>query len=95
MDFDKEAIYNKYRDKVVYRYPLNKFMFDGYSKQVKRIETSASDEDKMLNVVLLSQFRKYRAYAEGVTGSFKPVIMFKSPKVAMVKVLFNLTNNLC
>ncbi|KIL23323.1 Type III restriction-modification system DNA endonuclease res [Bacillus safensis] len=83
VDFDKEAIYNKYRDKVVYRYPLNKLMFDGYSKQVKRIETSASDEDKMLNVVLLSQFRKYRAYAERVTGSFKPVIMFKSPKVAI------------
>src|SRR5690606_20722754 len=46
-------------------------------------ETSANDEDKMLNAVLLSQFRKYRAYAEGVTGSFKPVIMFKSPKVAI------------
>lgn len=83
VDFDKETIYNKYRDKVVYRYPLNNLMFDGYSKQVKRIETSASDEDKMLNVVLLSQFRKYRAYAEGVTESFKPVIMFKSPKVAI------------
>ncbi|OOC58731.1 DEAD/DEAH box helicase family protein [Paenibacillus ihbetae] len=83
VDFDKEVIYNKYRDKVVYRYPLNKFMFDGYSKQVKRIETSASDEDKMLNVVLLSQYRKYRAYAEGVKGSFKPVIMFKSPKIAI------------
>ena len=83
VDFDKEVIYNKYRDKVVYRYPLNQFMFDGYSKQVKRIETSASDQDKMLNVVLLSQFRKYRAYAEGVTGTFKPVIMFKSAKVAV------------
>lgn len=58
-------------------------MFDGYSKQVKRIETSASDRDKMLNAVLLSQFRKYRAYAEGVTGTFKPVIMFKSAKVAI------------
>ncbi len=98
VDFDNEAIYNKYRDKVVYRYPLNKFMFDGYSKQVKRIETSASDEDKMLNVVLLSQFRKYRAYAEGVTGSFKPVIMFKSPKVAIsleaTKVFNDLIANL-
>lgn len=83
VDFDKEVIYNKYRDKVVYRYPLNQFMFDGYSKQVKRIETSASDRDKMLNAVLLSQFRKYRAYAEGVTGTFKPVIMFKSAKVAI------------
>lgn len=81
VDFDKEVIYNKYRDKVVYRYPLNQFMFDGYSKQVKRIETSASDQDKMLNAVLLSQFRKYCAYAEGVTGTFKPVIMFKSATV--------------
>ena len=63
--------------------PLNQFMFDGYSKQVKRIETSASDQDKMLNAVLLSQFRKYCAYAEGVTGTFKPVIMFKSAKVAI------------
>ena len=83
VDFDNEVIYNKYRDKVVYRYPLNKFMYDGYSKQVKRIETSASDKDKMLNVVLLSQFRKYHAYAEGVSGTFKPVIMFKSPNVAV------------
>lgn len=81
VDFEKEVIYNKYRDKVVYRYPLSKFMLDGYSKQVKRIEASASDEDKMLNVVLLSQFRKYRAQIEGVTGNFKPVIMFKSAKV--------------
>ncbi|MDT2890697.1 DEAD/DEAH box helicase family protein [Lactococcus lactis] len=83
VDFDKEVIYDKYRDKVVYRYPLSKFMFDGYSKQVKRIETSASDEGKMLNVVLLSQFRKYRAYSEGVSNTFKPVILFKSPKVAV------------
>ena len=83
VDFDKDAIYDKYRDKVVYRYPLNKFMYDGFSKQVKRIETSADDKDKMLNVVLLSQFRKYRAYSEGVTGTFKPVIMFKSPKVTV------------
>ncbi len=81
VDFEKEVIYNKYRDKVVYRYSLSKFMLDGYSKQVKRIETSASDEDKMLNVVLLSQFRKYRAQSEGVTGNFKPIIMFKSAKV--------------
>lgn len=83
VDFDKEEIYNKYSNKVVYRYPLNKLMFDGYSKQVKRIETSANDKDKMLNVVLLSQFRKYTAYDEGITSSFKPVIMFKSPKVAI------------
>ncbi|WP_412990210.1 DEAD/DEAH box helicase family protein [Pediococcus siamensis] len=85
VDFEKTSIYDKYRDKVVYRYPLSRFMYDGYSKQVKRIETSASDEEKMLNVVLLSQFRKYRAQIENVTSTFKPVIMFKSAKVAVSK----------
>ncbi|MCY9806658.1 DEAD/DEAH box helicase family protein [Lentilactobacillus senioris] len=83
VDFEKTTIYDKYRDKVVYRYPLSLFMYDGYSKQVKRIETSASDEEKMLNVVLLSQFRKYRAQIENVTSTFKPIIMFKSAKVAV------------
>ncbi|MFC6316424.1 DEAD/DEAH box helicase family protein [Lapidilactobacillus achengensis] len=85
VDFEKMTIYDKYRDKVVYRYPLSRFMYDGYSKQVKRIETSASDEEKMLNVVLLSQFRKYRAQIENVTSTFKPIIMFKSAKVAVSK----------
>lgn len=83
VDFEKEEIYNKYQNKVVYRYALNKFMADGFSKQVKRIETSASDIEKMLNVVLLSQYRKYFAQSENVTGHFKPIIMFKSPKVAI------------
>lgn len=94
VDFDKEKIYDKYRDKVVYRYPLSRLMFDKYSKQVKRIETSASDEEKMLNVVLLSQFRKYRAHSEGVEGTFKPVILFKSSKVAVSLEATKIFNNL-
>lgn len=94
VDFDKDTIYNKYKDKVIYRYPLNKLMFDGYSKQVKRIETSASDQEKMLNVVLLSQFRKYQALKAGVTETFKPVILFKSPKVAISIEANKIFNNL-
>lgn len=85
VEFDKTTIYDKYRDKVVYRYPLSRFMYDGYSKQVRRIETSASDAEKMLNVVLLSQFRKYRAAVENITSTFKPVILFKSSKIAISK----------
>lgn len=83
VDFDNDAIYNKYKDKVIYRYPLNKLMYDGYSKQVKRIETSASDKDKMLNVVLLSQYRKYKAQSIGISTSFKPVVLFKSSKISI------------
>lgn len=85
VDFDKKTIYNKYQNKVVFHYPLSHFMDDGYSKKVKRIETSASDKEKMLNVVLLSQFRKYYAQHENVSSEFKPIIMFKSAKVAVSK----------
>nr|WP_214794031.1 MULTISPECIES: DEAD/DEAH box helicase family protein [unclassified Exiguobacterium] len=82
VDFEKESIYNKYKEKVLYRYPLSKLMFDKYSKQVRRIETSAEDTEKMLNAVLLSQYRKYTAYDLGITN-FKPIILFKSSKVAV------------
>lgn len=97
IDFTKEPLYDKYRDKVVYRYALSNMMFAGYSKQVKRIETFSklgkiNEEDKMLNVVLLSQYRKYYAYTEGVSESFKPIILFKSSKVTIsldAEIMFN------
>lgn len=81
VEFEKEAIYNKYKDKVVYRYALNQLMADRYSKNVKRIQSQASDRDKMLNAVLVSQFRKYRAEFQGITETFKPIILFKSSKI--------------
>ncbi|MGO3605041.1 MAG: DEAD/DEAH box helicase family protein [Pseudolactococcus laudensis] len=81
VEFEKEAIYNKYKDKVVYRYALNRLMADRYSKNVKRIQSQASDRDKMLNAVLVSQFRKYRAEFQGITETFKPIILFKSSKI--------------
>ena len=81
VEFEKEAIYNKYKDKVVYRYALNRLMEDRYSKNVKRIQSQASDRDKMLNAVLVSQFRKYRAEFQGITETFKPIILFKSSKI--------------
>ncbi|MFV8806462.1 DEAD/DEAH box helicase family protein [Aerococcus urinaeequi] len=85
IDFENKSIYEKYLNKIIYRYPLSSFMHEGYSKQVKRIQTNVDDEDKMLNVVLLSQFRKYTAFAEGVSDSFKPVVMFKSSKISISK----------
>lgn len=79
-----EAIRNKYRDKVVYQYDLKKFMSDGYSKKVMLLEANQKDSDKMLDAVLLSQYRKLTAVDNGITG-FKPVILFKSNKIAISK----------
>ena len=82
IDIDKELVYEKYKDKIIYKYDLNRFMEDGYSKNVYRLEANNNDETKMLNAVLLSQYRKRIAKKFGI-DNFKPVILFKSNKVAI------------
>src|SRR5699024_3649724 len=65
----------------LYRYALDRFIQDKYSKNVKRIQSSNTDVDNMLNVILLSEYR--RRYALEVHDVYmKPVIMFKSQRVA-------------
>ena len=80
IDLENKNIYEKYKDKVIYRYALDQFILDRYSKNVKRIQSGNSDEENMLSVVLLSEFR--RRYAlELYHTQIKPVIMFKSQKI--------------
>ncbi|ECD1390163.1 TPA: DEAD/DEAH box helicase family protein [Salmonella enterica subsp. enterica] len=84
IDLANKDIGQKYRGKVVYQYDLKQFMSDGYSKKVMLLEANQNDSDKMLDAVLLSQYRKLTAADHGITG-FKPVILFKSNKIAISK----------
>jgi len=80
IDLDNKNVYEKYKDKVLYRYALDRFIQDKYSKNVKRIQSSNTDEDNMMNVILLSEYR--RRYALEEHGTYvKPVIMFKSQRI--------------
>src|SRR5699024_12302726 len=73
---ENKNVYEKYKDEVLYRYALDRFIQDKYSKNVKRIQSSNTDVDNMLNVILLSEYR--RRYAlEKHEVYMKPVIMFK------------------
>lgn len=90
-------IYEKYKDKIIYRYALDKFIFDGYSKNVRRIQTSNTDEINMMNAVLLSEYR--RIFAREKHGiSIKPVILFKSQlvndSITSNKLFDDMINNL-
>lgn len=83
IDLQKDEVYQKYRDKIIYKYELDKFMNEGYSKKVFRLETSSDDRTKMLNAILLSQYRRRIALANQIDdGNFKPIILFKSNRVA-------------
>lgn len=80
LDFQDDAIYEKYKDITVYRYVLADFIRDKYAKKVMRIQASSDDQSRMLNAVLLSQYRKKLAESLGIPN-FKPVVMFKSTMV--------------
>lgn len=84
IDLNNEFIYEKYRDKVIFQYDLKEFQNAGYSKKIARLQANADDNKKMLNAVLLSQYRKHMAIQAGVRD-FKPVILFKSNKIDVSK----------
>src|SRR5699024_3317517 len=80
IDLENKNVYEKYKDKVLYRYALDRFIQDRYSKNVKRIQSENKDADNMMNVILLSEYR--RRYAlETYDAYMKPVIMFKSQRI--------------
>ncbi|MGP4074153.1 DEAD/DEAH box helicase family protein, partial [Piscibacillus sp. B03] len=76
LDLTNHALFEKYRDKVVFQYDLRSFMMDGYSKNVFMVKANNDDQDKMIEAVLLSQYRKYIALEIDV--ELKPIILFKS-----------------
>lgn len=80
IDLENKQVYQKYKDKIIYRYALDRYILDGYSKNIRRIQSSNKDIENMMNVILLSEFR--RLYAKEMHGAeIKPVILFKSPKI--------------
>ncbi|TXL03597.1 hypothetical protein BMR08_17070, partial [Methylococcaceae bacterium CS2] len=78
-DLTNEQIIEKYRDKIIFDYPLKSFRMDGYSKEVKVLQSDIQPFDRALQAILLSQFR--RKIFEKHGWMIKPVILFKSKKI--------------
>ena len=79
VDLDNLAIYKKYRDKIIYEYSLKEFRQDRYSKEVKVLQVDLDNVDRMLQAMILSQYR--RKIAEKNKIHLKPVILFKSKTI--------------
>lgn len=78
IDWMNEWIVEKYQDKILYRYDLKEFRLDGYSKEVDLLRSDNDQKLRMLQAIILSQYRlkvaqKYKIYC-------KPVILFKAQK---------------
>jgi len=79
VDFNNAAIYEKYQNKLLYEYSLKQFRQDGYSKEVKVLQADLDNIDRMLQAMILSQYR--RKVAEENKIHLKPVILFKSKTI--------------
>lgn len=76
IDLGNQDILEKYRDRMIFDYPLKEFRIDGYSKEVQVLQVDLDPIDRALQAVVLSQYRlkKFADYQI----SIKPVIMFKA-----------------
>jgi len=78
-DLQDSKIAKKYKDKIIYDYTLKKFRDDGYSKEIKLISDNFDDKKRMLQAVMISEYRRLVAQ-RNLNLSLKPVILFKSVK---------------
>lgn len=78
-DFANPAIADKYKDKVIFDYPLKKFREDGYSKDISVFQSDMQPIDRALQAVLMSQFR--RKLGNQIRQDIKPVVMLKSKTI--------------
>ncbi len=91
-DIDNEKIQAKYKNKIIYNYPLKRFREDGYSKEVETLQSNASLKTKMLIAILTSQYRL--KLFQDYNIDIKPVILFKSDLVEKCENNFKLFQEL-
>ena len=74
-----EYVAAKYKDKLLFDYPLGEFRKDGYSKEVEIFKSDSELIERALQAVVLSHYRK-KLFAD-MGFDIKPVILFKSKNV--------------
>ena len=85
---DDPAIFEKYREKLIFEYDLKRFRIDGYSKEIKVLQSDLGVWERMLQAVILSQYRRKVAAKHRL--AVKPVVLFKSKTIRESKEHFDL-----
>ncbi|MFO7745500.1 MAG: DEAD/DEAH box helicase family protein [Psychroflexus sp.] len=78
LDYTNKNIIEKYIKKVLYRYDLQQFRNDGYSKDVYIIQADFEEKDRIIQALILSQYKQEVAAKNRI--NLKPVILFKAQK---------------
>lgn len=92
-DLNNPLIETKYKNKIIYDYPLRKFREDGYSKEVKTLQSDIPLMDRAIQAIMMNQYRL--KVFQDYKLSIKPVILFKNNTIKNSKTFFdNLTNKI-
>ena len=78
LEYKDQNIFDKYRDKVLYRYDLRQFRNDGYSKDVYIVQADFEEKDRIIQALILNQYKQEVAAKHRIP--LKPVILFKAQK---------------
>ena len=90
-ELENHLVYDKYKDKVIYKYDLSKFRKDKYSKEVTVLQSDNKIKERLLQAVIISEYRRKVAEKHGIV--LKPVILIKSNKIVQSKEILEAFNN--
>lgn len=76
IDLTNADIATKYEDKLLYKYDLKNFRLDRFSKDVLFHLVDGDTKSRMLQAIIISQYRKKVALKHGI--NLKPLVFFKS-----------------
>ena len=79
IDLNDKSIAQKYKKHLLYRYDLKRFRLDKYSKDVLFHLVDSEINNRMLQGIIISQYRKKVALKNGL--NIKPLVMFKSQRI--------------
>lgn len=82
-DLQNRNILAAYENKIIFNYPLKQFREDGYSKQVRAIRAAVPRTERVLQALMLSQYR-LKVFQEHRLF-IKPVVLFKAKTISESK----------
>lgn len=80
---EDDAIRQKYDDKVIFQYSLSEFRIHKFSKEVQVLQADLAPLERVLQAVILSQYRRKVAAKNKLP--LKPVVLMKSKTIAESK----------
>ena len=74
-----DNVREKYRDKLIYDYPLREFRASGYTKEFDNLQSDYDLWNRTLIALIISEYRRYM-FADNQMN-VKPVVLFKSKNI--------------